>query len=96
MIFFAQGLIVPVNQTIWNATLKDFKIRGVPKEVSILLSITYKGGEYRTKGVIVIKLTKHEISPPKQFGVKVENNLIIKFEILGHDELQNYTCYYSY
>jgi len=93
--FLAQGLIVPVNQTIWNATLKDFKIRG-PKEVSIPLSITYKGGEYRTKGVIVIKLTKHEISPPKQFGVKVENNVIIKFEILGHDELQNYTCYYSY
>ncbi len=57
----------------------------MPKEVSIPLSITYKGEEYRTKGVIVIKLTKHEISPPKQFGVKVENNVIIKFEILGHD-----------
>ncbi len=57
--FFSSRLIVPVNQTIWNATLKDFKIRGVPKEVSIPLSITYQGGEYRTKGVIVIKLTKH-------------------------------------
>ena len=57
----------------------------MPKEVSIPLSITYKGGEYRTKEVIVIKFTRHAISPPEQFGVKVENNVTIKFEILGHD-----------
>jgi len=63
----------------------SLKIRGVPKEVSFPLRVTYKGGEYRAKGEIVIKLTEYEISPPKQFGVKVENNVIIKFEILGHD-----------
>ena len=57
----------------------------MPKEVSIPLSITYKGGEYRTKEVIVIKFTRHAISPPEQFGVKVENNVTIKFEILGHE-----------
>ena len=61
------------------------KIRSLPKEVSIPLRVTYKGGKYQASGETVIKLTEYDISPPSQFGVKMQNIIIIRFEVSGND-----------
>ena len=84
--FVSSGVNCTVQPDNMECEVNGFlKIRGVPKEVFMPLRVTYKGGEYRAKGEMVVKLTDYGIEPPSQFGVKVEDNIIIKFEILGHD-----------
>ena len=61
------------------------KIRGLRSEVSVALRVTYEGGKYRAKGETVIKLTDYGIDPPKQFGIKLQNHIRIKFEVFGNE-----------
>jgi polyisoprenoid-binding protein YceI len=58
----------------------DFLLRGVARPMTITSRIREESGKYRVTGTGTLKLSDYGIEPPSQLGVRVKDEVSIKFD----------------
>jgi len=57
-------------------------IRGTPKPAKFTISVVKDGGRSKASGASLVKLSDYGIPQPEQLGVKVSNDVTVRFEVL--------------
>jgi polyisoprenoid-binding protein YceI len=72
-----------IVETDTDITLKgNLTFHGVTKPITIAAKKNMSGKKMNVKGGFSIKMTDHKITPPGLMGIKTEDNINLKFDIV--------------
>jgi polyisoprenoid-binding protein YceI len=61
----------------------DLTVHGVTKEVEITVTLTQAGNTMTATGGFDVKLTEFDMTPPTLFNIVVDENVIVRFIVIG-------------